>query len=386
MNKQQRPAHYPQKRSKASLVILIMLAFLLLIAAVMLAISIPEETVLPDSTAPVETAVASELGFACDSVEAQKLFPFGQGLVKITNNRLSYLTIEGTEVFAQEIDMASPYVVKSGQRLVAADREGTGYVVIDESGVLFSGNREGRIVGATIAGDQTIALVEDRHNSTGVVAILDGQTGLLKYECFFPESGYVLSVKFTPDSQSFDVALVNTDGAKARPLLKRFAISGEASGQRVFDEEGLYPLIIYDSSGQPVLCSNTKLIGVNYEREDLRFSVELPEIEAVAGTSAGPVVLAGERLGGTLGISSLGEDGKLSPRIELGEQVTPLAVAGESVVFGSGTHVYVYDAGTRKMVMDSNLAADIVRADFVDSKQLTVVTGTGVRRLSVEQP
>ncbi len=386
MNTQQRPAHRQPKRSQASLVVLIMLAFLLLIAAVMLAISIPEETVLPDSTVPVETAAVSELGFACDSVEAQKLFPFGQGVVKLTNNRLAYLTIEGTEVFAQEIDMSSPYVVKSGQRLIAADREGTSYVVIDETGVLFTGNREGRVVGAAFAADQTLALIEDRHNSTGVVAILDGQTGQMNYECFFPESGYVLSVRFTPDSQAFDVAVVNTDGAKARPLLKRFAISGEASGQRVIDAEGIYPLIVYDRSGQPVLCSNTKLIGVNYERDDFRFTVDLPEIQSVAGTSAEPVVLAGERSGGKLGISSLGEDGKLSPGIELGDQVTPLAVAGQFVTFGSGTHVYVYDADKRQLVMDSNLAVEIVRADFVDSKLLTVVTGSGVRRLSVEQP
>ena len=382
----QRSAQNPHKRSKASLIILIMLAFLLLIAAVMMAMSIPEETVLPDTTVPAETAAASNLGFTCDSVEAQKLFPFGQGVVKLTNNRLAYLTIEGTEVFAEEIDMASPYVVLSGKRLIACDREGTSYVVINEEGVLFKGNREGRLVGASFAADQTLALIEDRHNSTGVVAILDALTGQLKYECFFPESGYVLSVRFTPDNKAFDVVLVNTDGAKAEPLLKRFSITGEPSGQRILDVEGIYPLVIYDSAGQPVLCSDTQLVGVNYEQDDYRFVVDLPRIEAVAETSAEPVVLAGERLGGKLGIYSLDTAGKLSSPLDVGDQVTAMTVSGQYVAFGSGTHVYVYDAKSRQMILDSNLAAEIVRVDFVDDHLLTVVTGTGVLRLTVEHP
>ncbi|MCD8499549.1 MAG: DUF4340 domain-containing protein [Clostridiales bacterium] len=94
------PRAYQSHRSKASLVILILLAFLLLAAAVALALSIPEQTVLPDATESVDLAAAAQLGFTCDATEAQRLYPFGQGIVKLTHNRLAYLALDGSEVFA----------------------------------------------------------------------------------------------------------------------------------------------------------------------------------------------------------------------------------------------------------------------------------------------
>ncbi|MDD2533361.1 MAG: DUF5711 family protein [Eubacteriales bacterium] len=379
-----RPTLNNPKRSKASLIILILLALLLLTAAVFLAASIPEETVLPDTTAPIETAPLANTGFDCDASEAQHLYPFGDGIVKLTNNRLAFLALDGSEIFAQEIDMASPFSVASGDRLLAADREGNSFVVLSPDGVLYTGNREGRIVGAAFNQDDTLALIEDRHNSTGVVAILDPVTGLLQYECFFPESGYVLSVNFTPDGQAFDVVLVNTDGAAIKPLLKRFTLLGEPSGQRMFELEGIFPQVVYDQTNQPVLCSFSQLAGLTYQNETLRYTNDMARIEAVATTSDDPVVLAGTRTSGKLLVYSLGTNGQLTIGGEVGDQVTPLAVSSHFVAFGSSTHVYVFDAATAKLVLDNNLANEIVRVGFASPTALTVVTATGVRQLTVQ--
>lgn len=381
-----RPTLDQPKRSKASLILLILLALLLLAVSIFLAASIPEETVLPDRTEPLETAAVANQGFNCDAVEAQKLYPFAAGVVKLTPNRLAYLALDGSEIFAVEIDMVSPWAVISNERVVAADREGTSFVVIDSEGVVYEGQREGRIVGAAFNQDQTLALVEDRHNSTGVVAILDPLTSQLRYECFFPESGYVLSTQFTPDGQFFDVVLVNTDGTTIKPLLKRFALSGEAKGQRILNLEGLFPQIIYDRAGQPILCGNTQLVGLDYEQDKLRFTTSLARIDAVTGTERDPVVLASDRLSAKLSVYSLQPDGQLTAGVEVGDQVTPLAVSQQIVAFGSGTHVLIYDASAGKLIYDSNLAAEIVRVGFASPTTLTVVTASGVRQIAINKP
>jgi hypothetical protein len=386
MNAQNQPLPRPPRRSKASLITLIVLAFLLLAAAVALAISMPEETILPDTSVPMATVAVSEVGFDTDPVEAQKLYPFGQGVVKLTNNRLSYLAIDGSEVFAAEIDMASPYAVISSRRLVAADREGPSFVVIDENGILFRGSREGRVVGVAQYQNQLLALIEDRHNSTGVVSVLDGTTGQLQYECHFPESGYVLQTAFTPDGSSLDVVLANTDHAAVKTLIKRFAAAGEASGQRLLAEDGLFPALLYDQSGEPVLASDSRLIGLAYDREDLRFTTDLAKIEAVVATEAGPVVLASDRLGGKLGLYTLGSDGSPGIRTEVGEAATPLTSDGIRVALGSGTRVLVYDAKASRLSLDSNLAEDIVRVGFSGPDSLTIVTAGGVRRIGLDAP
>ncbi len=380
-----RPTLDQPKRSKASLILLIMLALLLLSSAVMLAANIPEETVLPDQTQPLETASLASNGFDCDAIEAQKLYPFADGVVKLTPNRLAYLAIDGSEVFSVEIAMASPFAVYSAQRLVAADREGTSFVVIDKEGVVFSGQRDGRIVGAAFSPDQTLALIEDRHNSTGVVSILDPLSGQLKFECFFPESGYVLSVQFTPDGSNFDVALMNTDGMSVKPLLKRFSTQGEAIGQRLFDLDGIFPHVVYDRKQNPILCGNTQLAGLNYDQENLVFTSEIARIDSVIGTSSDPVVLASERLSDKLSIYSLKSDGQIVRVGDAGDDPTALAVTGDWVAFGSGTTVLTYDAKEEQMIYESNLASEIVRVGFVNPDLLTVITATGVRQIAISK-
>jgi type II secretory pathway pseudopilin PulG len=370
-------------RSKASLVVLILLAFLLLAAAVVLALSIPEQTVLPDATESIDLAAAAQLGFACDATEAQRLYPFAQGVIKLTHNRLAYLAIDGSEVFAQEIDMASPFAVVGSNRVLAADRDGTSFVIVDETGLVASGNREGRIAGATFGPGNYLALIEDRHDSTGVVAIVDSTTGDLTYECHFPESGYVLAVRFTPDGQAFDVALVNADGLVTRPVLKRFALDGEALGQRILDASGLYPSLAYDEDGQLVISSDSRLTGVDYASDQPRFALDLPRIESVTATASGLVVLAGERVSGKLGLYPLTGTGQLGLRTQIGETATAPAVFGSLLALGSSTRVFVYDAQGQTLRLDANLAAEIVRLAFTDSQTLTVVTSTGVRRLTI---
>lgn len=372
------------RRSKASLIALIMLAFLLLATAVALALSVPEQTVLPDVTEALDLDVAARLGFACDAVEAQRLYPFGQGVVKLTNNRLAYLAIDGSEIFAQEIDMVSPYAVASQDRLLAADRDGTSFAIIDESGLLARGNREGRIVGAAFGPQDRLALVEDRHDSTGVVAVLNSTTAELQYECHFPESGYVLSVAFTPDGQAFDVGLVNADGLAASPVLKRFAVDGTAMGQKLIAAQGLFPVLAYDRAGQLVLSSDSKLLGIDYGQDQPRYLLEMPRIETVAATASGLVVLAGERVSGKLGLYPLSGSGQMGLRTEIGEDATAPAVSGSLLALGSSTRVLVYDAKTQSLRLDANLAAEIVRLAFSDPQTLTVVTSTGVHRLTIQ--
>jgi hypothetical protein len=373
----------PPRRSQASLVLLIVLAFLSLGAAVILALSIPEPAVLPDAVPTVTLAADDSSGFACDAVEAKHLIPFGDYIVRLTAGRVECLASDGSEIFACGLDYSTPYAVTGANRLVVADRDGTGYAVFDASGLLFSGNREGRVTGVAIGPGGELALLEDRHDSTGVVAILDAQTGDLQYECHFPESGYVLSAVFTPDGQFLDVALVNTDGSKIRPIFKRFRISGEACGQLVLPDEGLFPLLVYDPAGNLVACSATRLAGLEFGRDTPRFTLDLPHIETVAATRTGLVVLASERVGGKLKLYSLDQNGRLGPGLDVGDSATPLSVLGSRVALGCGTRILVYDAKKSQMILDLNLAAEVNRCGFAGENTLTVVTSTGVRRLNI---
>jgi len=371
------------QRSRASLIIVIVLAFLLLAAAVVLVYSMPQESPALPTTETAPTQPALDLGFACDAVEAQKLYPFLDGVVKLTANRLACLSIQGEEIFASELNMASPYCVQKDRWLVAADRDGNSYTCINGQGVLYSGSRPGRISGVAINQDGMVALIEDRPDSKGVISVLAPDTGQLLFELFLPESGYVLSVSFDPTGAFFDIALLNTDGATVRPMIKRYSTAGAMIGQRIPDLSEIYPLVVYDQAANPVLCSAQDLAAVSYTSEEILYQQKFTQIQAVAQTDKGLMVLATEQLGGKLWLYPLRKDGQTDTALAIGEQVTDLAGNGPLVAMGSGTRVLVYDAGKRAIIFEQNMAVDVLRVGLGDDRTLTVVTRNGVHRLAI---
>ena len=78
------PHRKQQKKTKTGLIILVLLAVILMVASIILVIRFPEEDLWNDQTESDINNPATS-GFLCDAVEAQKLYPLGNGLVKISN-------------------------------------------------------------------------------------------------------------------------------------------------------------------------------------------------------------------------------------------------------------------------------------------------------------
>ncbi len=102
----------------------------------------------------------------------------------------------------------------------------------DQTGLLYEAVIE-PICGAAIRADGHVAVIQDKSGSTGLVSLYAPSIGEKIFDVLFAESGYVLSVSFPPDEESFDVAsLLNTDFSEARPVVKRYSLDGRQLGQR----------------------------------------------------------------------------------------------------------------------------------------------------------
>lgn len=380
--------HQPTKtaqRSRASLIVLIVLAFLLMAAAVILVTNLPDDNawqVTADTTAAGAGLIS---GFSCTSAEAQQMTPFAGGVMKMTGSRLTYLDLAGAEIYSVDVDFTSPFAVQQGDWFLAADRDGHAYVLLTPTGEAGRGTLAGRISGGAIGRNGEIALVQDQIDSTGLVTVLEAGTGNPVFHCEFPESGYVLSVSFSPDGGYFDVALVNTDASAVHPVIKRFSVAGEQQGQRLPDLDSLYPLIAYDQAGHPVLCSSTDLAALSYKQDELIWQAAFFRIESVLSTDDGLLVLASARADDKINLYYLQDDGKVPAGLVVGDTATIPAVSGHLTVIGSGTRLMVVDGRTGKLVDDRQLAAEIIRAGFADAQNLTVVTRTGVYHVPVLQ-
>jgi amino acid transporter len=83
------PNRIPQ-RNRASLIVLITLAFLLMIGAGILVSQLPEDEAWQQETTVTSAPSPNDSGFATTAVEAQQMFPFSDGVMKVTSARVAF--------------------------------------------------------------------------------------------------------------------------------------------------------------------------------------------------------------------------------------------------------------------------------------------------------
>lgn len=374
------------KHSRASLIILIVLAFLLMTAAIVLAISLPDDGSWQLTANTAETSAVPLAGFDCTASEALQLYPFAGGVLHVTPNGAALLDVNGSESWSASLNMASPFVVSQQGLMLVADRDGHAYTLFSSDGQVYSGNAVGRIVGLALAPDGIAALVQDQLDSTGIVTILEAQTGNRLYDCHFPESGYVLSVAFSADSTTFDVTLANTHGSSVFPMIKRFSAAGEEQGQILPDLTDLYPMIAYDPAGRPVICSASNLAALDYGDSKPVWQHAFDQVVRAVTTEAGVLVLAADAADSVPGLYLLDDQGRSRPGPSLGEVTAGPAVRGKMAVVGSGRQLRIIDLESMEIVGEETLTDEIICCAFSGSQAVIAVTRGGVRSLPWPTP
>ncbi len=374
------------RQSRASLIILIVLALLLIAASIVLVFSLPEDQVLIGTTqSTTQSSIRLTDGFDCSASEASQLYPFADGIVKMTTNRLAKLDMSGSEVFSTNLDYAAPLAVVANGYFLAADRDNHDFTVIDGDKVLFAGRVDGRIAGASISRHGYLAIISDENDSTGVVSIFDLTRGEKLFDCIFAESGYVLSVSFPVDEDCFDVSLVNTAASEARPLIKRYSLEGQLISQRIPDLTSIYPVIRYDINANPVLCGPNELVAISYESDETVWQQDFIEITFVSSSSQGLVVAAAGSEMGIYQLFVLGDTGKIAFSEIIGETMTGMTVSQDLAAVASGSALKIYDLQNSRVLADQMADAEIIRMAFASDNNLTVVTRAGVRRFGVKE-
>ena len=111
------------------------------------------------SGADAQIKLSAQGGFTCEYSEAQKLYPFGDGVVKVTSDRLAYLTLSGTEVFSQTVSYQNPQCVTFGEYVAVFDRDGYNFTVLDQYGIWYSKPTANPVKSVQMSSDGFIAVI-----------------------------------------------------------------------------------------------------------------------------------------------------------------------------------------------------------------------------------
>ncbi|MHB1453513.1 MAG: DUF5711 family protein [Saccharofermentanales bacterium] len=313
--------------------------------------------------------------YPCDATEAQKLYPLGNGLVKVSKDRISYLNLVGAEKFGESINMEIPVCRIAGEYALVTDTGGTSYVLLNSEGILYSSGAGSTIDYGYLNSEGYAAIVYDKPGIKGVAKIIapDG-TGVFAWES--AESGYILAAYIAPDSKSVDVSIYNTDSVEPFPILKRFSIAGEAVGQYSPDTTQMLPVIVY-CGNNPVMCGGTDIIALVGNKE--AYHKQFFKVYSIAASGNNILVVAKINAGDTPMLYRISSDGTQSSGILLSEEVTPVAVYGNTAVIGSGISVVCIDVSRMKVISRVSLNASVMRVGLAQSGSLVIaVAGDGV--------
>lgn len=369
--------------SRASLIVLIVLAFLLMIAAVVLVINIPDEDSWITSDVPEQSEATAEIGFVLDPVLAQQVYPFADGVFKVSSSRVAFLDFEGVEIFSADIDMNMPFVKSTDDYFLAADRDGFGYILFDRLGERFRGTLAGRVLGAAISPAGDLALISDQNNSTGIVSYIDARTGQKLYDCHFPESGHVLSVSFSPFADYFDVVLLNTMSAAAQMVIKRFNTDGTAVGQYLPRQNRISSLLVYNTPDHMILCGSAGIAALSYRQDEPVWDKSYYHVQTALSGDDHMLLIAAKNIDGPYALYALNADGSETELFSLGEKATGLQAKDNLAAVYWSSRLAVVDIRTGEEIYADELGSELVRVGFADARTLLAVTRAGLMRIVI---
>jgi hypothetical protein len=361
------------------------LVFACLLIGSIILIFIVSKRITSMEGADSQIKLAAQGGFNCEYSEAQKLYPYGEGVVKVTNERVAYLTLSGTEIYNVQVSYSNPQCVIYGDYVAVFDLNGYSFTLMTREKALYTAHTTNQIKALTISPKGYIAIITGSDESNGDVVLYD-ENGKAQYQWSSYNSGFPVSCCFDSESTKLAVSTVNTSGAVIVPYVRVFAISRgnsslEMADSAMYTVEGNVLFMSMFYSGDKLYCftSNSmyevkegKLVQINYD-----FS------------AIGYVNLVDNRLFITYsdGVSQLGKLAVLNGsesviyNSEIGTKISAVAVSGKLYAISVDRRIFVFDS-SGAILNDFAVDEDIIRLNFIAGNKLCVVSASGVHTVT----
>lgn len=358
-------------------------AFCLIVCLVL--IFVVSKRIEANNGADVQIKLSAQGGFSCEYSEAQKLYPYGDGCIKVTSERIAYLTLSGSEVFSYSVSYQNPQCVICGNNVAVFDRDGYGFTVLNESGVWYSKPSDDPIKAVQISSKGFAAVISGNSDSFGEVLLYDEKGNQLA-EWTSYNSGFPLCCAFNDDSTQLAVSTINTSGAVIVPYVRLFSIDKTAKGYEVTDS-AVYTTddgIIFASVcylGDKLYCFTANSL---YEAVNGNLSMVNFDFSAI-----GYVKLVNKNLFITYsdGISQLNKlaiinsSDNMIYNSDIGANINCVASNDTFYAISVDRRIFVFNT-SGVIVDDLSVDEEIIRMNFLAGDKLCVVSTGGVHTVT----
>jgi len=334
------------------------------------------------------TRLSAQDGFDCEYSEAQKLYPFSDGVLKVTATRAAYLSMTGTEIYGVDIKMDNPFCVVSDNFALVADSGGYFCVLLDETGLIYEKQMTGAISFGTLSSDGYVGLIMEEPSTKGAVYLLD-PSGKFLAQWNSVESGYPVSISFSPDQSYVDIALVDTDGSSIQPYLKQIGLPTVADDRKpkelalyTPDVSAILSSISYIGNSRTVLAGISDIMVFSGDEVDTMSST-YEQIFSVISAGDGIVVIYSDGLGQEIRMEYLGAGFEHGNSIVIGNTFIDAKAKDGKVVIAVDDKIVLVDAVSLDIKKSITVDQEILKIGFKQDGTVVAVTADSVRELTL---
>lgn len=369
---------------RRGLTIAVMIFATLLIVSIALIIVVSKK-IDSMSGADAQIKLSAQGGFTCEYSEAQKLYPYGDGVIKVTSERIAYLNLSGSEIFSQTISYQNPQCVTFGDYVAVFDRDGYSFTILDQSGVWYSKPTTNPIKSVQMSDNGFTAVISGSSDSFGEVSLYDKNGNQIALWTSY-NSGFPVCCAFNSDSTRLAVSTINTSGAVIVPLIRVFSINKTAKGYEVeddavftTDDSVIFASICY--VGNKLCCFTSNAL---YEVKDgilTQMNFDFSAIGYVKKIGNNLFVTYSDGISQLNKLAIINSSDSVIYNSNIGSNIICVAQGNGYYAINVDRRVFVYNS-SGVITNDYSVDEDIIRMNFLSGNKLCVVSTGGVHTIT----
>ncbi|MDD2214381.1 MAG: DUF5711 family protein [Oscillospiraceae bacterium] len=331
-------------------------------------------------------AAAGQLMFNLSDHQADKLWAIGtEKLLEKKGDTLSLLSLDGQqrEVLFQDYD--NPQVISANGRILIYELSGYRYNVIDATQSLYGGTTDAPIAGGALSAQGACALILDTDASKGQVSVYNASGDKL-FDWLAQDStlsGYPIKLAFSPDGETLDVALYNTESNEPKSFINRFDLSQEQLGQRLaqFQPDGSGPIggLAYLNDDFMAAANDHQLFKIS--NAQIQNWLSLGTIYSLTSVNGQVLLIASATVGEQASAYILDATADSLPEtaLALGDQPSVPQVSDDLAAVSSGQMVWLISQGKLDHAQAYDLKSEVTSFDLDSQGRILCVTEDAVR-------
>ena len=369
---------------RKGLTIAVMIFATLLIVSIAL-IFVVSKKIESMSGADAQIKLSAQGGFSCEYSEAQKLYPYGDGVIKVTSERIAYLNLSGSEIFSHTVSYQNPQCVTFGDYVTVFDRDGYNFTVLDKDGVWYSKPTANPIKAVQMSDDGFTAVISGSNDSFGDVTLYDKDGNQLAVWTSY-NSGFPVCCAFNQDSTLLAVSTINTSGAVIVPFVRVFSITKTSKGYEV-DDYAVYTTndsVIFASIcyiGNKLCCFTANAL---YEVKDdnlSRMNFDFSAIGYVKKVGNNLFITYADGISQLNKLAIINSSDSIIYNSNIGANIICVAQGNGYYAINVDRRVFIYNS-SGVITNDYSVDEDIIRMNFLSGNKLCVVSTGGVHTIN----